>query len=74
MRASRRLKSIMAAKNIKINAVAKTLGKSPQTIYNTFQNDEKSKRSGMTFEIVEEMANALGCDVIFRDRETGKEY
>lgn len=74
MRASRRIRSIMAAKGIKINTLAEVMGKSPQTVYNTFQNDEKSKRSGMTFEVVAEMLDALNCDIVFRDRETGKEF
>ncbi len=74
MRASRKLKMIMADKGMKINQLSEMVGKSPQTLYNTFYNDEKTKRSGMTFEKVAELADALGCDIVFKDRETGKEY
>lgn len=31
-------------------------------------------RDNMTFATVEEMAEVLNCEIIFRDKETGKEY
>lgn len=74
MRASRILKSIMARKGITVSDLARELGRSDKTIYGTFANDERSTRKGMTFENVVEMAEVLGCEIVFRDKETGKEY
>lgn len=74
MRASRILRSIMTRKNIKVKQLAEELGKTEKTIYNTFYNDERSTGKGMTFENVVEMAEVLGCEIVFRDKETGKEY
>ena len=74
MRASRTIKMIMIDKGIRTKELSEMVGKSPRTIYNTFYNDENTKRSGMTFEKVAELADALGCDIVFRDRETGREY
>ena len=74
MRATRRIKMIMADKAINIKELAEKTGKGAPALYQTFYNDEKSKGSGMSFEKVAELADALGCDIVFRDRETGKIY
>lgn len=74
MRASKTIKKIMIDRGVNIKQLAEMSGKSQSTMYNTFYNDEKSQRNGMSFENVVELANALGCEVIFRDKETGKEY
>lgn len=68
------LKQIMKDKKLKAQDVADEMEISRQTLYNTFNNDRRSERDGMTYENVVRYANALGCDVIIRDRTTGKEY
>ena len=74
MKVSRKIKMIMKAKKMHSQELADKIGISKQTVYNTFGNDSHSERSGMTFETVARYADALGCDVIIRDRETGEEY
>lgn len=74
MRASSTLKAIMIMKDISVKQLSELTGKKVTTIYNTFSRDGKSKGGGMTFENVAEYAEALGCEVIIRDKETGKEY
>ena len=74
MKASAILKRIMADKGISVKMLSEMTGKKLSTVYNTFYNDEKTQRSGLSFENVVAMADALGCDVVIRDRETGKEY
>lgn len=74
MRASERLKKIMKHKRITTVKLAEILGNSKQTLYNTFNSDIRSKGNGMTYENVVRIADALGCDVVIRDRETGEEY
>ena len=74
MKVSAILKQIMKDKKMKVPDIAEKMGISKNTVYNTFVNDKKSEIHGMTYENVIRYANALGCDVIIRDRETGKEY
>ena len=63
-----RFKRIMKDKHIKANDIANGTGTSLQNIYNTFHTDK------MTFATVEKIADILGCDIVFIDRETGKTY
>lgn len=74
MRASNILKIIMKEKKLKVKDLADLMGKSDRTVYNTFSRDNLSKGGGMTFENVVEYAEALGCEIVIRDKETGKEY
>lgn len=74
MRISSTIRSIMAFKGVKINELAEKTGRSPRTLYNTFQNDKNSKGSGMSYEVAVELAEALGCEIVIRDKETGKEF
>ena len=73
-RASSKLKAIMKDKKVTTKRLAEMLGLGTSTLYNTFSNDGMEDRSGMTFENAVRLADALGCDIIFKDRETGKEY
>lgn len=58
----------MIEKDIKQNKVAEELNISPQTLYNTFQNDNMTlKRAGA-------IADILDCDIVLQDRKTGKVY
>ena len=83
MGASKQLKMIMLDKDIKTRTFAemyqqrprndgkgdaKKATASPNTVYNMLRRDN------MTFATVETMADILGCDIIFKDRITGKEY
>lgn len=68
MGATKHIKICMVDKNIKSGEVAAKLGALPQTFYN------KLARDTMRFSEVEEIAAALGCDVVLIDRETGKTY
>lgn len=68
MGAKVRLKRIMKAKKIKAEDIAAHNGTSLQNIYNVFHRDN------MKYDYVEQIADFLGCDIVFRDRETGEEY
>ena len=74
MRATEKIREIMSEKKIRVNDLSEITGKHPQTIYNTFQNDRHSQRGGMTFENAVMFFEALGCEVVIRDKKTGKEY
>lgn len=74
MRAANTLKTIMKDKRIKAEDLARIMDKSIRTVYNTLSRDNLSKGGGMTFENVVEYAEALGCEVVIRDKETRKEY
>lgn len=85
MGASKQLKMIMLDKGIKTKEFAEMYQEvpsrldkpgvggrkktgTPNVVYNMLCRDK------MTFATVETMADILGCDIIFKDRETGKEY
>ena len=68
MGASKKIKQVMIEKNIKVGELAERIGMKPQPLSN------KLFRDTMSYTDVEEMADALGCDVKIVDRETGKEF
>lgn len=68
MGARKKLKMAMLDKGVKQAELAEKTGKKLQTIRNTFSNDS------MTYATVEQFADILGCDVVLRDRKTGKLY
>lgn len=69
MGASKKIKKALIDKGIKQKELAEVLGyKSINSLYNMLNRDN------MTFENAERWANAIGCDVVLRDRETGKIY
>lgn len=68
MGASEHITKALKAKKIKKNKLAEMIGKTPRTVYNTLDRD------AMTYTMVELYADALGCDVVLRDRETGEIY
>lgn len=68
MGASKKIKTVMADKKIKSGRVAERIGREKQYVYNILNRDN------MSYERVEQIAEALGCEIIFRDKETGKEY
>ena len=68
MGATKHIKRILFEKDIKANDFADTLGKPPQSFYNQMGRDT------WKYAEVEKIADALGCDIVFIDRETGKTY
>lgn len=68
MGASEHIRAAMKDKGIKTEELSKAVGKPTQSIYNMIY------RNTMKFAMVEEYADVLGCDVVLRDRETGKIY
>lgn len=68
------IQMIMREKGVRAVDMANALGKSRQTIYNTLHNDKHTKKRGMNFENVSEFVDVLGCEIVIRDVESGKEY
>ena len=69
MGAKKHIKLAMTDKNIKSSEVAEALKIDKiQAFYN------KVNRDTMSFKDAEKIANALGCDIVFIDRETKKMY
>lgn len=62
------IRSIMAKKNVKISQLAQMLGDNRQTLANTMQYNK------MSLNKFADIANALGCDVVVVDRETGEAF
>lgn len=68
MGAAKAIRKILIDKGLTITALAEQMDKPRQTIANTFQNDRLSVKTA------DEYGKALGCDMFFRDRRTGREY
>lgn len=68
MGARKQLRMAMLDKGITSKDVAAKLNKPISTIYNTFTKD------AMSWKTVVMYADAIGCDVVIRDRVTGKCY
>lgn len=69
MGASKKIKKALYDKDILQMDFAQMLGyKSINSFYNMLSRDN------MTFAVVERWADALGCDIVLKDRETGKIY
>lgn len=68
MGASLHIKAAMLYKGIKQSEFAESLGRNPQVFYNMLTRDS------MRFSEAETIADALGCNIVFRDRETGQLY
>ena len=66
--AQKHIKRIMIEKDIKSGALAEMVGKEKRVFYNILSRDT------MGFNEAARIADILNCDIIFRDRETGKEY
>lgn len=66
MGAAVHIKTAMVYKNVKSGYLAEKTGKTPGNFYNFLSRDT------MRFAEVEAIADALGCDVVLRDRETGQ--
>ena len=69
MGASKKIKLALLAKGIKQKELSELLGYNGEnTVYNMLARDN------MTYETVERWADAIGCEVVLRDRATGKIY
>lgn len=68
MGAATQIKEVLHDKHMKQTDLAVAVGKDKQYIYNALHRDSFS------YEMVVQIADALGCDVVLMDRETGKIY
>ena len=66
---SKKLKMVMLDKGIRQKNMAEVLGYTNiNSLYNVLNRDS------MTFETAEKWADALGCEIVLKDRKTGKIY
>lgn len=69
MSISKKFKMALLDKEIQQKELAERLGYTGKnTIYNMM------KRDNMTYSVVEKWADAIDCDVVLKDRATGKIY
>lgn len=68
MGVKKKIKIVMIDKNIKTAQMAAGLGINYQSFVN------KVNRDSMSYKDAEEIAKLLNCDIVFRDRATGKIY
>ena len=68
MGASDKLKAVMKHKHIKQTQLAEMTGKDLQALRNMLYRDN------MTYATIEQLADALGCDVVLIDRKTRKQF
>lgn len=68
MSATKHIRRVLFEKDIKGLELADMIGKPKQSLYNQLNRDT------WKFSEVEKIADALGCDIVFKDRETGAEY
>lgn len=66
MGAKKKIKLLLAEKGITQTALARKAGKSEQTLRNLLARDS------MRYETVEQLLDVIDCDIVFRDRKTGK--
>lgn len=70
-----RIKTVMAAENITLkNIVEKINSRNPEHTTTAQNITNKLARNTIRFGEVEEIMDILGYDVIFRHRQTGKEF
>lgn len=68
MGAKKKIKLLLAAKGMTQSTLARKAGRSEQTLRNLLSRDS------MRYETVEQLLDAMDCDIVFRDRNTGKIY
>ena len=68
MGASKRIRHIIRDKEVRQADLAEAMDMPLQSFYNLLQRDT------MSFERAEMLAEMLGCEIVFRDKETGKIY
>lgn len=65
---STNIKTAMLHKGIKQNELAELINKDLQQVYNALYRDT------FTSKTADQIADALNCDIVLQDRETGKIY
>ena len=68
MGAAKKIRMILLDKDLTARDLSVMAGKSKQTVYNLLSRDS------MSFATVEELLDAIDCEVVFRDRRTKKLY
>lgn len=68
MGASKQIRAAMIHRDMKPGELAERIGMKRQAFYN------KMNRDNMKYSEVQRIADFLGCDVILKDRESGKEF
>lgn len=68
MGASKHFKRLMFEREITTGDIAKLIDKPLQSLYNQICRDS------WKYKEVEEIADKLGCDIVFVDRKTGQKY
>ena len=68
MGATKHIKRILFEKDLSGVYLAEKIEKPAQTLYNQMNRDT------WKFSEVEKIADLLGCDIVFVDRETGAKY
>ena len=63
-----KLKQICLDKNMTLAELANMYGMETKAFY------VKLNRNSMSFDTAEQIMDVLDCDVVFKDRKTGKEY
>lgn len=74
MGATKQIKTILKDKGIKLKDFAMMYNPESKATAKVQVVSNMLTRDNMTFATVEEMANILGCEIVFRDKETGKIY
>jgi len=70
MDAQKLIKDILKYKHITLQGLADRAGKPYNTLRNTLYGGSKN----MTCDTLEQLADALGCDVVLIDRKTRKQF
>lgn len=65
---SKKIRHVMVDKDIKLIDIASCTGQTKQAISNNLQRDTWTTKNLL------KVCDALGCDVVFQDRETKKIY
>ena len=68
MGATKKIKKILLEKNLNQIQLAELADKDVQSLRNQLYKDR------FTYASVEHLCDVLGCDIVFRDRETGRIY
>lgn len=68
MGAAKKIRKVLLEKNLNQVKLAELAGKDVQALRNQLYKDS------FTYASVEHLCDVLGCDIVFRDRETGRIY
>ena len=68
MGATKKIKKVLLDKELNQVQLAGLAGKDVQALRNQLYRDN------LTYASVEHLCDVLGCDIVFRDRETGRIY